>query len=527
MEDMRNARAMLLRQWADLVFKAAVGGAIIPGKQLQIGSIETVAGPRAGALEIQAFLDSGKFMTAMAKNDFALHRQFVPWAFVGQPSVYMTGRYVRLEAGWSDAMSEKDIPLSSIGMHPKDGGRWIAGKNETGATVTLGLSDKVPHWLFAGSTGSGKTFAIRSAVAQLDRDIKNRFILIDGKYGEGMGPFARMRGMVGPLAVDHDSARAALSYAIIEMRKRYESGYSPEQRGRLVVVIDEIQEMTNDPTIADMVRRLVAQGRGAGVHVIVGTQHPTSAAFKDPTIRVNLVGRVAMRTTDYKSSEAAVGCSTPRADYLLGSGDAYAVVPNAVQRAQLAYISEADLRRTILVGDSEMAAWPDEDAEAAGSLPDVQQQFNPDEIAISVVNAMYNGGRPALVKHLENSGIMKPGSGRAERLLVFGREVYEKLISDGYELSSVGDTAEFNEEMSIESIFSEEQLLSRREVAIGVVNAMYGGGKPALINRMYNAGLTPNASYVERILGIGRDIYSNITDLGYSLRGVAAESMGD
>lgn len=427
-------RRQLLETWSSSVLNAAQSGALDRGRKLQVLAVETVKGPRAGALEIHAGLDSGRLLRIMSADDCAIHRQFIPWPFAGEPSVYMAGRFVRLEAGWPTDMAEKDIRLSSLGSHPIGKGRWIAGKNELGVTITLGLTDTCPHWLIAGWTGSGKSYAIRSAVVQLASDLDNKLILIDGKWGEGLGPVASLPGVVGPVATDVDSARSALSYAIAEMRNRYETG-TLDKSGRLIVVIDEVQELagvsSGDGAISEMLRRLVVQGRASGVHVIVGTQHPTKDTFADPTVKRNLTGRAALRVEDYKASEMAMGRTDPRADRLLGSGDAYLVTPGALHRAQLAYIPEIDLAG-YGGGHHEVEQWPAFSAEDMGQ--NISGGFEPCEIAVSIQQASHGAGRPALQKALMNAGFQKPGSERAARLMGLGRDIHDCLVDNGYRL---------------------------------------------------------------------------------------------
>lgn len=429
-----DKRVAYLEQWAQAIWRAAqTPGALAGKKPIQVHGIDMVRGPRAGALEILAGLDAGRLLGALKQNDFAIHRQFVPWEFVGRPSVFMSGRHVRLEAGWPDSLAEKDIKLSDIGQHPKEGGRWIAGKNEMGKTVTLSLSNTVPHYLLGGYTGSGKTYAMRSAVAQLARDPYNRLVLIDGKWGYGLGPLAHVANRIGPLAVEFEQVRGALSWSIGEMRARYQGG---RRDSRLIVVIDEIQEFTKDGTIAEMLRRLTAQGRDADVHMIVGTQDPTAEAFKEATTRRNLVGRIALHTENYKASEVVVGGPTPRADWLLGAGDAYALTPEALHRIQLAYIPEGDLANEAN-GDSLFDEWPEFDPEAAGALPEDTgngRQISGAEVAVSLLQAHLRTGRPTLQRALENAGLDKPGSTRADWLLGLGREAYAWLSENDWTL---------------------------------------------------------------------------------------------
>ena len=231
--------------------------------------------------------------------------------------------------------------------------------------------------------------------------------------------------------MDLEAARRALSWAVSDMRQRYESG---RRDTRLVVVVDEVQELADDSASVEMLRRLAAQGRGARVHLLVGTQHPTTRVFGDSTIRRNLVGRVALRTEDYKASEVVVGGNSPRADKLLGAGDAYCLVPSAVERAQLCYIPErklVDMRN----GGPALSEWPDFNPEAAGTLPTASaSDFTATELATSIVAAHEGRGRPTLKSMVEDATGDRPGSARAKRLLDRGRDVHEALGDAGYTL---------------------------------------------------------------------------------------------
>ncbi len=435
-----NDRQALLNQWANSIVSAARVGALDKGKPLGLRGVDTICGPRAGALEIDAGLDAGRLYSVLSASDFALHRQFVPWQFGGEPSVYLVSRYVRLEAAWSSEMAERDIPLSTLSQKPHGGGRWVAGKNELGATIVVGVSDAMPHYLIGGWTGSGKTLFFRSSLAQLSQDPDNQLVLVDGKpFGAGLGCLGHLPGLVGPVASDVESARQALSWAVGEMRRRYEQG---ESRGRLIVAVDEVQELTGgetgDDAVTEMVSQLVRLGREVHVHVLLGTQHPTLAALSDSKIKRNLPGRIALRTEDYKASEVVVGGPTPRADRLCGAGDAYIVTPNAVHRTQLCYIPRAELPK-YSTGQPQMAAWPEYDPQAAGSLRNEKTtgwQYSGSELAVSIVAAHRDHGRPALIKALETHGLPKPGNDRATRLLHLGREAYQWLADHEWQLTN-------------------------------------------------------------------------------------------
>jgi hypothetical protein len=203
-----KSRQKLLGEWGQYIVGAARNGAF--GRKCNISRIESIAGPRAGALELQADLDTEALLKALGKSDCATLRQFIPWDFPGEPSVCMSGRYVRVEAGWPSGMAEKMIRLRDLSPHPKLGGRWVAGKNERGRTVIAAFNDRTSNFLVSGSTGSGKSVALRNAVFQLCKDTQNQVVLLDGKYGESLRQVSHLRGVVGPVAVEAQDMRAAL-----------------------------------------------------------------------------------------------------------------------------------------------------------------------------------------------------------------------------------------------------------------------------------------------------------------------------
>jgi hypothetical protein len=140
------------------------------------------------------------------------------------------------------------IRLAHIGQNPKEGGRWLAGKNEMGQVATLGLNDNTPHWLLAGQTGSGKSVGMLAAGVQLGKDYDNRLILLDGKYGVDLRQVARLPTLMGPLVKDVDGALSALAWAVRDMRRRYEH----RDPSRLIILWDEPQEWLADNAVHNL-----------------------------------------------------------------------------------------------------------------------------------------------------------------------------------------------------------------------------------------------------------------------------------
>lgn len=432
---MRNIKQGLLRQWADYIDVNARTGALT-GKPLAITDIECIIGPRAGAIELLAGLQTRHLLQALRRNNYGDLRQMIPWQFVGEPLAYFSGRWLRLEAGWSNDLSNSLVTLADVSDYPKDhpllSGAWAVGKTDNDSTIRARLSDTSSHFLVAGTTGSGKSMALRCALVQLLADPHNQAVLVDGKMGEGLETVSHLPGVLGPVAVNGSEAIAALGWACAEMRQRYEAGW---QDGRLIIVVDEFQELTSDPTFASLLRRLCAQGRAARVHVLAATQHPTVNMFGDPSTRRNLTGKLALRVDDPDSSRVAVGGAMPRADRLLGGGDTYLVGAGFCHRIQGAYVDEQDISKVEDGSTWRFSHWPEYSAERAmgQDLPTGgPQSFTADERACALVAAAHGEGRRLMNERMENFGAEPLGSARAKRCIKEAIEEHDSLTRHGY-----------------------------------------------------------------------------------------------
>jgi len=232
----------------------------------------------------------------------------------------------------------------------------------------------------------------------------------------------------------------------MQMRDRYLRRAQGEalQYPPIVVAFDEFQEFTRagqDPAIAEMLRRIAAQGRAANVHVLAGTQHPSIDVFGDKATRRHFPGRIALRVLDYPSSEAAVGGPTPRADLnLMGQGDAYVVATSAVQRVQMAYIPE-DKLRTYTGAQPQHESWPEYDAESLGWFEPQpgrpEDHYTPTQLAAGVIAAVEGAGRPTLLERLRALTGTGMGSNRAARLLKLAAAIHQELAAMGYSLTRI------------------------------------------------------------------------------------------
>jgi len=446
-----QTREELLQQFAGIVDRNARSGVL--GVPVRAIHLRGIAGPRAGALELWAAEHTGALLRVLTRDDAALLRQMIPWDFGrNRPNAFMSGRYLRLDAPWPDALAETNIPLASLGRHPDGDGRWIAGKNEMGDTITVGFNlDRTPHWLFSGTTGSGKTVSVHAALTQLATDAgaqPNEFVLVDGKLGKSLRRLEYLRRRVGPLAADPDQWRAALLWVNAEMNRRFASNSAPS---RLIVVVEEVQEVIQEPACAEAITRLVSLGREVSIHCLLTTQHPTVKSLGGPRVARNLTGRLALKVTDDVASRVAIGQSTPRADYLLGRGDGYAVSVDTIHRAQMAFVEEMDVAAAC-GGDPQLPAWPPANSDDLGLTPNPAHRpadaLTGQEIGAALAAAALGMGlRRFKAMMVANTG-RRPGTTKAKRLIALGHEALDWLEERG----AIVDATTFDEDVTESSV---------------------------------------------------------------------------
>jgi hypothetical protein len=205
------------------------------------------------------------------------------------------------EAYWRG--SERSVPLGLHGMsgQPFD---LTLYRPERGFTSLL----------IAGTTGAGKSNTVNVVMSGL---IASRVCVVglDCKGGETLSPWASLLG--APLADPFEDVAAAeelLSRLVrlMERRHRYPGpNYLP-----VALVIEEWASLPTKPaSLGDAIDRIAAQGRSAGLGLVVTTQRPTSnvGAVRTST-RGNLPIKIAHSTVgDRAASESVLGA---------GEGDA-------------------------------------------------------------------------------------------------------------------------------------------------------------------------------------------------------------
>ncbi|MEZ2370714.1 FtsK/SpoIIIE domain-containing protein [Arthrobacter sp. RCC_34] len=263
----------------------------------------------------------------------------------------------------------------------KDSFLFPIGATEEGAAV-LDLVQDGPHFLVAGTTGSGKSELLRTLVLSAASHLPPSevgFILVDFKGGaafDGLSGLPHVHGVVtdlGPSELDRalTSLRAEITYREQRFRELgvsdwigYRSLRQPDEPvlPRVCLVIDEFRMMMDHaPDSLRELVRLASIGRSLGVHLILATQRPQGAVSAD--IRANLGTSIALRLPSELDSLDVIG--TPEAAGIASDIPGRALVAKGAVRT---LIQVADTASVPPLGDDEVRVtdWHDPETNPEG-----------------------------------------------------------------------------------------------------------------------------------------------------------------
>ena len=205
--------------------------------------------------------------------------------------------------------------------------RTPIGQDSAGE-VSIDLVSEGPHALIAGTTGSGKSEALRTWLLGLCArysPTRLRLVLVDYKGGSALAPLVRLphteavltdldpgqsaralRGLASCLAQrEADFARLQVK-DLQQWYERYQQDKAPLPPPRILIVVDEFRVLADlHPTTMEIFSRLASQGRSLGLHLLYATQHPSGAV--NTTMRANTELRIALRTITEAESLDIIG----------------------------------------------------------------------------------------------------------------------------------------------------------------------------------------------------------------------------
>ncbi len=233
------------------------------------------------------------------------------------------------------------------------------GVNLNGKLEFVDFSDSgSPHLLVAGTTSSGKSEWLISAIAGLN--LLNtpqtlRYVLIDPKRNA----FTWMKDsefLLKPLVFpDETNVVEVFESLVAEMAKRYAlfDGDSDLETyltrtgktiPRIICVCDEFYDLlagsaSTKREIETLIARLGSKARAAGIHLILATQQPSRRVISG-VLDTNLPARIGLKTS--KDTESRMLLGTSGAENLLGQGDLLFKAVGEPRRYQGIYLPEKD-----------------------------------------------------------------------------------------------------------------------------------------------------------------------------------------
>lgn len=233
----------------------------------------------------------------------------------------------------------RDVIDSPAFKEAKSAVTFALGKDISGKCVAGDIS-KMPHLLIAGTTGSGKSVCINSMLISLlykSSPEEVRLIMIDPKMIE-LGCYNGIPHLLIPVVTDPKKAAGALSWAVVEMMRRYKlfadlgvrdlASYNRavvgtdggEKLPQIVIVIDELADLmlVAAHEVEESVCRVAQMARAAGMHLIIATQRP-SADVITGLMKANIPSRIAFAVAS--QIESRIILDTTGAEKLIGRGD--------------------------------------------------------------------------------------------------------------------------------------------------------------------------------------------------------------
>lgn len=195
-----------------------------------------------------------------------------------------------------------------------------------------------PHALVAGTTGSGKSEAIKSILVSLMTTLTpDELGVVICDYHGDYYDFDNEAHLEMPIARTSAEIENALLYC--QDILRYRKVEDIKDGKILLFVLDEGEETLNESR-CKILKTLTQGGRKFRVHCIVGTQKPSHKEL--PGILDNLLNRFVGLVADGKVSSNLTGHAGLQAHKLTGQGDFIHVNGQDSQRFQVAMATQKD-----------------------------------------------------------------------------------------------------------------------------------------------------------------------------------------
>ena len=236
------------------------------------------------------------------------------------------------------------------------------GIDSTGKLVAADLT-KYPHALVAGSSGSGKTYALKNLLVNLAGTYSpSQLNLIVGDMSGDLNMFSLLPHLSYPIVKEPEILLKVMPALHDELERRIKLKNALEYHflSKIVCIIDEFTTFVSELELSDKkhssllvktINDILQRGRHASIHLILATHNPTKESIKISTC--NIPTRLVFRVANINNSVTALG--KKGAESLKGNGDMFFSMNGDIQHLQGIYITDEDIKN--YVGEIKFRYW--------------------------------------------------------------------------------------------------------------------------------------------------------------------------
>ena len=346
-----------------------------------------------------------------------------------------------------DFTKENLATLCALSTESEEEGQAIIpiGKQRCGL-ITENFAT-IPSSLIVGTTGSGKSAFVKTAIVELMQKYtpeQVRIAIYDSRCVDysflNANPF-----LLAPVYTDHAKAMGLIQWSLIEARKRMNNFELLKESPHIFIILDDFGEMSlSNDTLSDLVQ-LFQIARRTKIHFWLITSTPSSHVL--PTdLKANINHRIVFRVSSKSISRIVL--DDVGAELLNAPGEIIVKLNNTIVKCESVFLDDADIEAlskeitkkypssttSVVVGDQSPTVktnsfieenWNDVLYNAA-----VDEVLETKQASVSLLQRRLKLGyaRAArLIDQMEKDGIVGPFDGSKPRLILISRDQWQQI----------------------------------------------------------------------------------------------------